>query len=547
MSLSLFEACVDGSARQFYGSWFAEPADRQHAVRRVTRPLHPTVATVLSAQNARYAPSAARTRNLSLLRDGAAAVVTGQQAGLFLGPLMNLHKAASAIRLAQVLAAESGVPVVPVFWMQSEDHDLAEIAESHVPRASGETLSIRCPIPPDPRISVSHCMLPAEVAPCLDQLRQEIATLPHGDDVLRRLELHYTAGRGWADAFAGLLAELFADDGLILVHPRDPALAALAVPLHARALGQAAPLAAALHARNEALRAAGFIPPVHVRAGAPLSFVHPQGAAGPRFRLAPAAENGRFTEIGGHGSHGLGELQQWLESEPLRFSTSVLLRPLWQDTLLPTAAYVGGPAEVAYFAQVAALYPHFELTAPLVVPRARLRILEPKAVRLLARCGLTPADTEPSEEAMLATARAAQMQVPANHVDIAQELLEPFDQALTALRTRLDLEADGLAAAVTKTRATVADAVGKLASRYRRTLLHADDDLGRDVHRLRHLLYPGGVPQERVHGWPYFAARYGVRPFLERILTTIDPLDARWQDVVLQDPHRATSHVEASA
>jgi len=544
MSSSLFEAYVSGSARHFYGSWFADPADRRRAVQRAVRPLHPSVADVLDTQNARYVPSPARVHNLSRLRQGAAAVVTGQQAGLFLGPLMNLHKAASAIRLARVLASESGAPVVPVFWMQSEDHDLAEIAETHLPRANGATLNLRCPVAPDHRVSVAHCRLPPEVVGCLDQLHQEVAALPHGEEMFRLLERHYRDGASWADAFAGALAELFAAEGLVVIHPRDPALAPLAAPLHRRALDDAASIAATLAARSAELRAAGYAIPVHVRDGAPLSFVHPEGAAGPRFRLAPTSDRHVFAEVGGPASHTIAELHDWVETEPLRFSTSVLLRPLWQDTLLPTAAYVGGPAEVAYFAQVVTLYPHFDLAPSLVVPRARLRILEPKTLRLLARCGLTPEDTELSEDEMSTRARAAR--TPTIPVEIESELLEPFDRALASLKSRLDLDADGMAVAVTKTRATVADAVAKLASRYRRRELHADGDLVHDVHRLRRLLQPGGVPQERFFGLPYFAARYGVRPFVERLIAAIDPLDPRWHDVAVHDTPPTVSESEAT-
>ena len=356
-------------------------------MRRAARPLAAAVADALAAQNARLASSAARAAHLAALRHGAAAVVTGQQVGLFLGPLFTIYKAASAVCVARALAAESGQPVAPVFWLQTEDHDLPEVAVCHVPRAGAPPLALRLPEPPsEQRVSVAHRRLPAEVGACLEQLGDAIGARPRAADHLARLARHYRPDASWSLAFAGVLAELFCEEGLVLVDPRDPALATAAAPVHERALDAAGPLAAALAARSEALAAAGFTAPVYVRAGAPLSFFHPRGATGPRYRLAPAA--GAYAEVHGDGVHTLGALRAALADDPLCFSTSALLRPILQDFLLPTAAYVAGPGEVAYFAQLAPLYEAYGLPVPVVVPRARFRLLDDGARHTLDQLGL---------------------------------------------------------------------------------------------------------------------------------------------------------------
>ncbi|HEV7554430.1 MAG TPA: bacillithiol biosynthesis cysteine-adding enzyme BshC, partial [Kofleriaceae bacterium] len=312
------------------------------AVERAKRAIAPAVADVLAEQNSRLAPSPARDANLAALRRGAAAVVTGQQVGLFLGPLYTIYKAATAVVLARAWSRETGSPVVPVFWLQTEDHDIVEIASCAIP---GERLDV--PVDAENRISIAQLTLPDAIADCLDRLAE---LLGPGDDAavhVARLGRHYKPGARWADAFAGVLAELFAPEGLVVIDPRDPGFGPFAAPVHARALDDSSRIASALIARGAELSGHK----VHVRPGAPLSFFHPAGACGPRVRLEPVGP-GRFAEVGGGPTHELAELHAALAADPLSFSTSALLRPILQDTLLPTAAYVGGPAEIAYLAQL---------------------------------------------------------------------------------------------------------------------------------------------------------------------------------------------------
>jgi bacillithiol biosynthesis cysteine-adding enzyme BshC len=512
------------------------------AVARARRPLAPEVHRALVAQNARLAASPARDAHLEALGRGAAAVVTGQQVGLFLGPLYTLHKAASAVVLARALTAQTGTPVVPVFWLQTEDHDLAEIASVAVP-SGPRVATLAVPVDAANRIAIAHCRLPAEIDGCLDALSEAIAEGqggrppgPHAAEHLARLRRHYRPGAPWAEAFAGVLAELFAPEGLVLVDPREPALAQAVAPVHARALADAAPIAAALIASDAELARAGFAISVHVRPGAPLSFFHPEGPHGPRVRLEPAAggpgDGDRFVECGRTATHGRAELAAALAADPLRFSTSALLRPIAQDTLLPTAAYVGGPGEVAYFAQLPPLYRAFDRPLPAIVPRARFRIVDERARRLLDRLGLSAGDAAQPEAELLARLRAAdppgEPGAPATGGEVTARLLAPFARAHGELAAQL---AGGpeLARALARTRGSVERAIGKLAGKVERAALYRDAARVDAVRRLRALLAPDGTPQERTHGLAGFASRGGDRAIVERVIAAIDPADpAGW-------------------
>jgi bacillithiol synthase len=526
VSRSLQDAYVAGDAAAFYPSHFASETARRAAVDAAVRPLASEVARVLFAQNARYAPSPARDANLQALRDGAAAVVTGQQVGLLLGPLFTIYKAATAIVAARALAAESGKPVVPVFWLQTEDHDLREIASTHAPTSAGGTLTLSLPVPEDARVSVSACALPSEIEACLHALDAELSHFPNAAPHLARLRRHYHTGSSYGAAFAGLLAELFADQGLVLVDPRDPELSPIIAHVHRRALTDHTALATALTERSAALKAQGFDEGVHVRADATLSFFHAGGPEAPRARLRALGD--RFFD--GDRAYTLLELLATLERSPLSFSTSALLRPLVQDTLLPTAMYVGGPAEVAYFAQLAPLYAAFGLRMPIVLPRARFVVVDDKLRKLLTRLDISVHDAGLDEEALLAKLAARDPALETAE-QLAQRLGDTLCATLDAELTSLGMLAPEVQASAEKTRASLRTSAEKLAHKHARSRAHADEARVTDVRRVRHWLYPQAAPQERIYGLSYYAARFGEQEFLGRVLAGVQPFDPKLREL----------------
>jgi bacillithiol synthase len=495
-----------------------DPQSRARTVVRARRAIAPDVHRVLVAQNARLAPSTARDAHLAALASGAAAVVTGQQVGLFLGPLYTIYKAASAIVIARTLAAETGIPVVPIFWLQTEDHDVVEIASCEVASGSScETVAIA--VDAGNRVSIAHLALPDEIESCIATLAELLGTGPDAVTHVERVRRHYRAGVRWADAFAGLLAELFVDEGLVVIDPRDPALAAAVAPIHAHAITEAGRIADALIATSNELQRDGRPAPIHVRPGSPLSFFHPDGATGSRVRLEPAA-NG-FAEIGGERTFTRAAL---LAADPRCFSTSALLRPIVQDTLLPTAAYVGGPAEVAYFAQLPSLYREFDRAMPMIIERAHFRIVDERARRLLERLGLTAAQLERGSEPDLVSRLRPSTTTP-DATQLLQSFIATHDDI--AAKTTNPKILRGLA----KTRASVERSVNKLVAKVQRIEAYDDAELIDTVRRARAWLAPDGDLQERRLGLPCIAARLGDRAVVERVLAAARPFDPSVQEL----------------
>lgn len=496
-----------------------DPQTRARVVVRARRALDADVHEAVVRQNARLVPSAARDANLAALASGAAAVVTGQQVGLFLGPLYSLYKAASAIVLARTLAAETGVPVVPIFWLQTEDHDLVEIASCEV--ASGNASHVvSVPVDAANRVSIAHLQLPDEIEESLATLAELLGSGLDARAHLERLHRHYRRGTTWSDAFGGLLGELFAPEGLVVIDPRDSVLAASAASVHARAIEDAPAIADALLARCRELEAAGRSVPVHVRGGAPLSFFHPDGARGPRVRLEQA-QGAAFAEVGGDRVHERAALLGELAADPLSFSTSALLRPIVQDTLLPTAAYVGGPAEVAYFRQLPPLYRAFDRPMPLIVERGHFRIVDERTRRVLERLGLSAGDLERRSEAEV----LARLGGPPTD-DAAGELLRRFVAAHDETARTLAGKSPAVARALARTRTSVERSLGRFGTRLRRIAAYENTERVDAVRRARAWIAPDGELQERRLGLPCFAARLGDRNIVERVLGAAKPFDS---------------------
>jgi bacillithiol biosynthesis cysteine-adding enzyme BshC len=506
------------AAHAFFAPHFRSPSERIARARHAAeRTMAPALHHVLAEQQASLSASPARLTNLRALAAGRTAVVaTGQQIGVFLGPLYAFYKAASAIAVARAIEAESGIRCVPLFWLQTEDQDFAEISSCVVAGKNGEPVRLSLPDAAGGkgRASVAYRMLPPEVSVLLDTLAEVLEPGPAAEETLALLCAHYQPGRSMASAFAQVMAAVFADEGLLVFDPRQPGeahVAELASPLYRRCLDDCEHIEARLQDRQAELAAAGFKEQVAVRERGALVFFHRDSEAGPRFRLQ--------RQQGGEASWTLAgstevlrheEVLATLAREPLRFSTSALLRPIVQDTLLPTVAYVGGPGEINYFAQLGPLYSHFGLVPPLLVPRARFRCMDARTRRRLGQLGLKVDDLSLSPEQLYACLRP---HLPAGAVEPA-ELRALVDQQIVPV---VDKIAATVAAAganlqrpAARSRASVAHAMERLLARYARTLVERDEATLRRLHHLENELFPNHTPQERYYSWPSLAGRLGI-------------------------------------
>ncbi|MGB7281439.1 MAG: bacillithiol biosynthesis cysteine-adding enzyme BshC [Candidatus Acidiferrum sp.] len=333
------------------------------------------VAAILAEQNAVFGAGEATGENLARFAKGACAVVSGQQVGLFSGPAFAIYKAVSAIQIAQELT-KAGVDAVPVFWMATEDHDLDEVRSSTW-FLNGKLKRFELPGNGDAGLPVGRIALGAQVQEMVDEAAG-ILRAAGGELVAAIFRESYGAQETYGSAFGKLFARLFAEQGLILLDALDARLHRVAGEVLRGAVEERDALDEALLARGKELDKAGFAAQVKVTARSTLLFKMGSGS-----RQPITFSGGKF--VCGEQSWGKEELVRAVEAEPENFSPNALLRPVLQDYLLPTAAYIAGPAEIAYFAQAEVIYKKLLGRMPTILPRAAYTILDAKAEKLLRR------------------------------------------------------------------------------------------------------------------------------------------------------------------
>jgi bacillithiol synthase len=457
------------------------PVDRRKEVTAVLRDVN----GVLGAGDA-------TRRNLGRLENGAIAVVSGQQVGLFGGPAYAFYKALSAIRIAEELS-EAGVPAVPVFWMATEDHDLDEVR--HVSWfQSGKLTLFELPAEATPGRPVGQIRLGAEIAG-MAKTASELLTGPGAEAVAKALLESYTPEETYGSAFGKLFARVFAEYGLILLDPLDVRLHRIATPVYRKALEDRDELSAKLLERGKDLEAAGFDPQVKVTPEGTLLFRMKDGLRQAIVYVPGngAGSSGKFKS--GEASWSRDEILRLAEDEPESLSPNALLRPVVQDYLLPTVSFSAGSAEISYLAQSEALYRHILGRMPVVLPRADFTVLDAKADKLLQKYHLCIENIWVGPQEL-----RKQME----SVMLPKQLADDFDRKKALIETTLaELGADiqkldaTLAGAVETAREKMTFTLEKLREKTGRALDERAGRIAEHVEFLENLLYPNKVLQSR--------------------------------------------------
>ena len=485
------------------------------AVRQHGRPRRETADILIAQLGRRGAPSPALEAAGRLADADAVAVVTGQQAGLFGGPLFTLLKALTTIRLARRVSEEHGVPVVPVFWIDAEDHDWEEVRSCGV--LDGE-LALREVAAPAPEgageRSIGLLRWTDAVDDAVSQLAEVLPVSEYKDWALDCVRQSYTAGATVSESFARLMDTVLGPQGLVVFDASDPAAKALAAPVFAAELERPGRTALAAARAGADLVSRGYHMQVTPHEGSVALFYLDGGRRPIRPEAGVVAlEDGRRVE--------LTELVARARRDPQAFSPNVLLRPVVQDTLFPTVCYVSGPNELAYLAQLKGVYEAFAVPMPLVQPRASATVLDAAAVRFLTRHRLPLETLQAQDEHALN--------------ELLRTLLPPaVEQSVAEARERIAASMDAVIRAVPAIDPTLEGKARSVAGRMEHELstLHAkilqaakrrDDTLRRQFVHARAQAFPHGEPQERAVGGISFLSRYGPA-FAPRLLEEL-PVD----------------------
>ena len=463
------------------------------------------VSEILERQNRAWATSSKTLANIERFKQGALAAVTGQQVGLFGGPLFSIFKALTAVKLAEQATA-AGVDCVPVFWLATEDHDLAEV--NHVALLSEQGLPERLVVgsPAFDGNAVEDAPVGAvkfgrEIEPVVEHA----AALLGDSEVATWLRQAYRPGESLGSAFGLLFARLFADWGVILLDPADKDFHDLAKPLFRAAIERASELDEALLARGKALEAAGYHQQVKVTSATTLLFEVKNGARTVVRRRSNDANGGEFAV--GEERSSSEELVKRIEEAPKTFSPNALFRPVVQDYLLPTLVYTGGAAEVAYFAQAGVVYEKLLRRVTPILPRFSATLLEAKAERILTRYQLSLPEVfqGPDKVREVIAARSLPSDLQARF----SEAYASVEQSMAALRESIGKLDSTLIDTAESTRSSVSHQIDRLRARVARAEQQRNEVITRHADALSNALFPNKVLQEREVAGVSFVARYG--------------------------------------
>jgi bacillithiol biosynthesis cysteine-adding enzyme BshC len=462
------------------------------------------VSTILERQNRSWDASPQTLANLSRLRAGAAAIVTGQQVGLFGGPMFAIYKALTAVKLAEEATA-TGIDAVPVFWLATYDHDLAEVNHVSIPGSDGLLRTLTSSSHGVPGAPVSNVRLGEEILPVVE----EAVSLLGDSEASRFLRESYRPGETLGTAFARFYTRLFSQWGVILLDASDAELHHVAAPIYRAAIERAEDLDTALLARGDALERAGYYQQVKVTPSSVLLFATRDGARTAIHRREGSNKGVEFAIGGEPGAERISsaELLDRIASAPENFSPNVLLRPVVQDYLLPTLAYTGGAAEAAYFAQVGAVYEKIPGRVTPIVPRFSATVVEPKVQRWLGQYGITVRDAFDGPEALRQT--LASRSLPAGLQAAFERANQSVEESFSGLQEALAKLDPTLVEASQTGASKVKYQLDRLRERAMAAELRRSEVVSRHAVALSQALYPENALQERGVAGIYFVARHG--------------------------------------
>ena len=459
------------------------------------------IAKVIAAQQERRnAPPAARDAGAKLADPATRVVITGQQAGLFGGPLFTLLKAITTMKLAAQVSKEHRVPVVPVFWIDAEDHDWPEVSGCTVLDSELAPITVRLADLPGAGIQpIARLNLTDAISSALEQLEAALPETEFRSDVIAALRAAYQPGRSMATAFGVFLEHVLGPHGLVVYDSSDPATKPLAREVFARELSEPGNTARLANRVGDALVDKGYHSQATLADGT-VSVFHLNA------QRAPIRVEGSTAHVGDETTT-LAKVIEEAKQHPEHFSPNVLLRPLVQDTVFPTICYVAGPNELAYLGQLKEVYAHFGIPMPLMYQRATATLADSATLRFLSKYDLPLMALRAQDESAL------------NQL-LESQLPPTVEQALTSVASLIDERMAAVAAAVPQIDPTLEGAakstLGKL--QHEVQALHnkviqaakrRDETLRRQFQRAQALTFPQGHPQEREVGFVWFLNRYG--------------------------------------
>lgn len=501
------------SSQDFFQYNYLDPKQRHAAlVQAIQKPIKKIVIEQLELQNSALS-NAAKLSLEKLKSGGAATVLTGQQLGILGGPVHTLYKIASAIKTAQSLETEFQIPVVPIFWLQSEDHDYQEISSANYFDRDDKLQNIKLDLPKEKQgdmvgnIEFSE----NEIAPLVEFLNSLAPTFTNNYDFLAKLKEIYQAQKSLSSIYSQLIREIFKDTNLLVFDANTPSIKMEFSSFIFKSFEDAKEISQKLTNRTTDLESRGYLTQVQVKSDSPLFFYSIDAK---RVRLQ-IDQDRNF--VYSDNKFNLNQIKNRLEIEPEKFSASALIRPVLQDLIFPTVAYIAGPSEFKYWAQILPIYQHFGLNQPLVVPRASFCVLNLAQRRVFKKLEIDFDLLKLSKEEFVKL-KTQNTQFDPEQIFKADKISDYFNSLPDKI---LPIDAN-LKDAIDLTQKSVFQNIEKLKNKYQRSLAQKESTLVTQFERVKNCAFPNDDLQERQICIAYFLLKFG-HEFANNIIQKIVP------------------------
>lgn len=499
------------NVQKFYGNNFREISKYPETFKQlstVERPHRKKLYEIIKSQYKFHKPSKLTQTNIEALQsEKTIAVVTGQQLGLFGGPLYTFYKAFTTIKLAANLKEIfDDYTFVPIFWMESDDHDFQEVRTTKIIDKNNNLKVIEYDdnLPTEiNRGSVGNIIFNENINACINELRTNLRKTEFSENLFSVISSAYAEGKSFKDSFGELFFKLFDELGLIIFNPQDLQVKALLQPIFKNELLNYTKHTTTIIERSaeleELYHAQVKVKPVNL-------FLTEDGG---RYSIEPVANYFRLK--GKRKKYSLDELLNILDTQPGRFSPNVLLRPICQDYLLPTGIYVAGPSEINYFAQVIPLYNHFNIPEPIIYPRASATIIEKNSATIIAKYNLSIEDFFIDNNTLLNKVVESLSEI--NIEELFENSKNQIEFVFDEIKEKLFAIDKTLLNSTSKTQQKISHLLEILKSKAKEAEIMQHKIIIRQIENTQNYLFPNKTLQEREINFIYFANKYGLDLF----------------------------------
>lgn len=502
---------------QFYNGNFRNLTDFHKQTEKVRSFTFQRIklAAFLEEQNRNYGCGSKTIGNINdLKQDQTCAVVTGQQVGLFSGPLYTIYKSLTVIKLTEYLNQNGRGSFVPIFWLAADDHDFAEIDHINLLNKNNQIEKIQCVSHSlSTKLPASKILLTQDINKCVQQLKKISHDSEFKLEIISHLREAYEPDQSYADAFGKWMTHLFKSYGLIFIDATHPGIKELGKSVFLKEIAENSPSTLCAIETSKKLKQAKYNCQIQLREGIlNLFFADSE-------RQSIGIKKDGYIIKDTQQTYSGDELFALLEKKPHLYSPNVLLRPIYQDTILPTVAYIGGPAEVAYFAQMKGIYDRFSIPMPIIYPRKSMTIIENKIKNVLQKHNLNVLDFWHNFDQKIQT--IIKKHIPQSIDKVFSTAASHLKQDFQSIKKEIVSLEPGLEYSADFTLEKINQQFKYLEKKILKASKKQNDILIQQLYKVKNNVYPTNHLQERVLNIVPYLIKYGY-PFIDKLYKTMD-------------------------